>query len=218
MSSLSNYPDRRAVVGALAAVPALPSLFGLFGPTPARAQTQMTSAGKGFPFAVYGDSRPMMYLPSKEGNPDLNQLFVEMFGLVMPEKIAEEVVKRDVKVTFDPVTHELIQIVMPFESKSEVMTLTVDQGWVTEASVEDVKLLPGVHRTMFRLQGGDWVARDCQGRSSVGDGTTTAPWRRPIVMKAVVAALLDERISGATLVTQTLSGAPRRVRLPQRIP
>src|SRR6185437_5208529 len=54
--------------------------------------------------------------------------------------------------------------------------------------------------------------------SSVGDGTTTAPWRRPIVMKAVVAALLDERISGATLVTQTLSGAPRRVRLPQRIP
>ena len=160
MSSLSNYPDRRAVVGALAAVPALPSLFGLFGPTPARAQTQMTSAGKGFPFAVYGDSRPMMYLPSKEGNPDLNQLFVEMFGLVMPEKIAEGVVKRDVKVTFDPVTHELIQIVMPFESKSEVMTLTVDQGWVTEASVEDVKLLPGVHRTMFRLQGGDWVARE----------------------------------------------------------
>jgi hypothetical protein len=43
MSSLSDYPDRRAVVGALAAVPALPSLFGLFGPTPARAQTQMTS-------------------------------------------------------------------------------------------------------------------------------------------------------------------------------
>ena len=88
MSSLSNYPDRRAVVGALAAVPVLPSLFGLFGPTPARAQTQMTSAGKGFSFAVYGDSRPMMYLPSKEGNPDLNQLFVEMFGLVMPEKVA----------------------------------------------------------------------------------------------------------------------------------
>ena len=119
MSSSSNYPDRRAVVATLAALPVLPSLFGLFGPTPARAQTQMTSAGKGFPFAVYGDSRPMMYLPSKEGNPDLNQLFVEMFGLVMPEKLAEEVVKRDVKVTFDPVTHELIQIVMPFESKAK---------------------------------------------------------------------------------------------------
>ena len=160
MSSLSNYPDRRAVVGALAAVPALPSLFGLFGPTPARAQTQMTSAGKGFSFAAYGDSRPMMYLPSKEGNPDLTQLFVEMFGLVMPEKVAAEVVKKDVKMIFDPATKELIQIVMPFMTKSEVMTLTVDKGWVTEASVEDVKLLPGVHRTMFRLQGGDWVARE----------------------------------------------------------
>ena len=38
-------------------------------------------------------------------------------------------------------------------------TLRVDQGWVTEASVEDVKLLPGVHQTMFRLHGGDSVAR-----------------------------------------------------------
>jgi hypothetical protein len=45
-------------------------------------------------------------------------------------------------------------------TKTEVMTLTVDKGWVTEASVEDIKLLPGVHRTMFRLQGGEWVARE----------------------------------------------------------
>src|SRR5262245_40338339 len=102
----------------------------------------------------------MMYLPFKEGDSDLNRLFVEMFGLVMPDKIAEAVVKRDVKVIFDPVTKELVQIVMPFASKSEVMTLTVDQGWVTEASVEDIRLLPGVHRTMFRLQGGEWVARE----------------------------------------------------------
>ena len=78
----------------------------------------------------------------------------------MPEKVAKEVVEKDVKLTFDPDTKELIQVVMPFESKSEVMTLTVEKGWVTEASVEDVKLLPGVHRTMFRLAGGDWVARE----------------------------------------------------------
>jgi hypothetical protein len=26
--------------------------------------------------------------------------------------------------------------------------------------VEDIKLLPGVRRTMFRLQGGEWVARE----------------------------------------------------------
>jgi hypothetical protein len=47
--------------------------------------------------AVCGDTRPMMYLPYKEGKPDLVKLFVEMFGLVMPEKMAEEVVKRDVR-------------------------------------------------------------------------------------------------------------------------
>src|SRR5437899_13035141 len=49
-------------------------------------------------------------------------------------------------------------MVMPFMTHSEVSYLTIDKGWVTEASVEDVKLLPGVRRTMFRLQGGDWVA------------------------------------------------------------
>jgi hypothetical protein len=61
----------------------------------------------------------MMYLPYKEGQPDLNKLFVEMFGLVLPEKVAEEVVKRDVKTIFDPVTKELIKVIMPFASKTE---------------------------------------------------------------------------------------------------
>jgi hypothetical protein len=79
-----------------------------------------------------------------------------MFGLVMPEKVAEAVVAKDVKMIFDPATKELIKVVMPFASKTEVMTLTVDKGWVTEASVEDTKLLPGVHRTMsgFRAANG----------------------------------------------------------------
>jgi hypothetical protein len=49
---------------------------------------------------------------------------------------------------------------MPFDTASEVTTLTLDKGWVTEASVVDVKLLPGVSRTMFRLEGGEWVARE----------------------------------------------------------
>jgi hypothetical protein len=53
-----------------------------------------------------------------------------------------------------------MQIAMPFWTKSEVTTLTVDNGWITEASVEDVKLLPGVRRTIFRLYGGEWVARE----------------------------------------------------------
>ena len=114
-----------------------------------------------FSFAVYGNSRSMMYLPyKKEQEADARRLMVKMFELVLPEKVSEEVVNKYVKLIYDPATHELVQIVMPFDTRSEVTTLTLDKGWVTEASVEDVKLLPGVRRTMFRLQGGEWVARE----------------------------------------------------------
>src|SRR5262245_28372689 len=92
---------------------------------PARAQTAATSSG--FSFAAVGDSRPMMYLPTRAGRPDVVKLSVEMFGLVMPEKMAEAVVQRDVKMIFDPVTKELVQVVMPFMSKTEVMTLKVSR-------------------------------------------------------------------------------------------
>ena len=126
----------------------------------ATAQQVPRSTDSGFSFAVYGDSRSMMYLPGKsDQKAEATELLVDMFDLVLPEKIAKEVVAKDVKLIYDPATHELVQIVMPFMGRSEVMTLAVDKGWVTEASVEDVKLLPGVRRTMFRLHGGEWVAR-----------------------------------------------------------
>jgi len=146
--------NRRVLLSSMALLPTL-------WPRTARAQ-QATQGGSGaFSFAVYGDSRSMMYLPYKsDQREEAIKLMVDMFELVLPEKVAEEVVKKDVKLTYDPATNELVQIVMPFESKSEVTTLTLDKGWVTEASVEDVKLLPGVHRTMFRLHGGEWVARE----------------------------------------------------------
>jgi len=134
---------RAMLVAAVAALPLTGNAQNISATDKSNAASKAES---GFSFIAYGDSRPMMYLPLKEGQPDINKLFVEMFGLVMPEKVAEEVVKRDVKLTFDPVTKELIQVVMPFASKTEVMTLKVDKGWVTEASVEDLKLLPGVHR------------------------------------------------------------------------
>jgi hypothetical protein len=146
--------DRRVLLASLGALPLLSAPIG------SAARAQRASAPGGFSFAAVGDTRPMMYLPESAGEPDRVKLFVEMFGLVMPERVAEEVVKKYVRLTFDPDTKELIQVVMPFMTKTEVMTLTVDKGWVTEASVEDIKLLPGVHRTMFRLQGGEWVARE----------------------------------------------------------
>jgi len=70
-------------------------------------------AARGFSFVALGDSRPMMYLPYKEGQPETHKLFMEMFGLVMPEKVAEAVVKRDVKLNFDPVTKDLFRSTCP---------------------------------------------------------------------------------------------------------
>src|SRR5262249_575740 len=148
--------NRRGLLSGLAMLPVLPPLLA----GSARYAAAQQQPGSGFSFAVCGDSRPMMYLPTKDGRPDLVKLFVEMFGLVMPEKVAEEVVKRDVKLIFDPATNELKQVIMPFMSRSEVMTLSLDRGWVTRATVEDVKLLPGVHREIFQLHGGDWVSRE----------------------------------------------------------
>jgi hypothetical protein len=130
-------------------------------PQTATAQKAKPAAGSSFSFAVYGDSRSMMYLPYRsDQEADARQLMVDIFSLVLREKVSEEVVKKDVKLIYDPATKELTQIVMPFDTRSEVTILTLDKGWVTEASVEDVKLLPGVRRTMFRLHGGEWVARE----------------------------------------------------------
>ncbi len=130
-------------------------------PLTAIAQQASQPANKGFSFAVYGDSRSMMYLPYKQDQEaEARQLMVDMFELVLPAKVAPEVVQKDVKLIYDPSTKELVEMVMPFDTASEVTTLKFDKGWVTEASVEDTKLLPGVSRTMFRLEGGDWVAKE----------------------------------------------------------
>ena len=103
----------------------------------------------------------MMYLPYRsDQEKEARRLMVDMFELVLLSKVAAAVVQKDVKLTYEPATKELVQMVMPFDTAHEVTTLTLDKGWVTEASVEDVKLLPGVHRVMFRLHGGDWVTRE----------------------------------------------------------
>jgi hypothetical protein len=126
-----------------------------------RAQEKPRPTDSAFSFDVSGDSRSMMYLPyKKDQEAEARKLMVDMFELVLPAKVSEEMVEKYVKLTYDPSNNELIQIVMPFMTASQVTTLRVDKGWVTEASVEDIKLLPGVTRTMFRLEGGDWVARE----------------------------------------------------------
>ena len=122
--------------------------------------TPTKKSTSGVSFAVYGDSRSMMYLPYMETEKEeATNAMVDMFELVLPEKVAAGVVQKDVKLIYDPATKELAQVIMPFMTRSEVTYMTLDKGWVTEAAVEDVKLLPGVRRTMFRLHGGEWVAR-----------------------------------------------------------
>jgi Calcineurin-like phosphoesterase len=150
MKSGLNHLKRVACAVGLVVV----TLAGPLGP-------QEKSAKGGFSFDVYGDSRSMMYLPYKQSEEaEARELMVDMFSLVLPEKVSQEMVNKHVKLTYDPSNNELIQIVMPFMTASQVTTLRVDKGWVTEASVEDIKLLPGVTRTMFRLEGGDWVTRE----------------------------------------------------------
>src|SRR5690242_5069093 len=120
----TNMIDRRVLLSSLALLPALQ-------PSTAAAQQTTRGSNAAFSFAVYGDSRSMMYLPYKSSQKDeAIKLMVDMFELVFPEKVAEEVVKKYVKLIYDPATDELVQIIMPFETKSEVTTLTVDKGWV----------------------------------------------------------------------------------------
>jgi hypothetical protein len=125
------------------------------------AREKSKPAESAFSFDVYGDSRSMMYLPYKQGQEaEAVQLMANMFELVYPPSVAEAVVKKTVKLTYDPNSKELVQMIMPFMTASQVTTLKFDKGWVTEASVEDIKLLPGVSFTMYRAAGGEWVARE----------------------------------------------------------
>jgi Calcineurin-like phosphoesterase len=126
-----------------------------------QAQQKPRPADSGFSFDVYGDSRSMMYLPYKQSEEaEARKLMVDMFELVLPARVADAVVQKDVKLIYDPASKELVQMTMPFITASEVTTLKFDKGWVTEASVEDVKLLPGVSFTMYHVAGGDWVTRE----------------------------------------------------------
>ena len=112
----SSGINRRVALSALATVPALSATLLT---SSARAQTN-PGANSAFSFAVYGDSRWMMYLPYKSAQRDeAIKLMVDMFELVFPEKIAEEVVRKDVKLIYDPAIDELVEVVMPFETKSE---------------------------------------------------------------------------------------------------
>lgn len=123
-----------------------------------------------FSFVAYGDSRSMMYMPYKKSDTaKIQGLVSQLFALILGEKIAMELVEKDVKLTFDPETEMLTDIEMPLYTKSEVARLSFRDGWPIEASVEDTKLAPGKHFTMYRNFGADWVANGVVREVTEGD-------------------------------------------------
>jgi len=145
----------------LATLAALALALGAGSATAQNEKPASPPADAGFSFAAYGDSRSMAFLPYRaDQEAEAREVMTGMWNLMMPQKEAEERVKKDVKLTYDPATHELVAMVMPFHAAGEVAYLTIDKGWVTEATIENVKLLPGVRIPFFRLVAGDWVARE----------------------------------------------------------
>jgi len=133
----------------------------------ATAQPMSRPADPGFSFAVYGDSRSMMYLPYKsDQEADARQLMVDIFDLVLPEKVSEEVVQKYVKLTYDPATKELVQIVNPHKviaSNAKDLDIVVFNGHVHTTEVYDVD---GVK---YLLRGGGGAGQDpiLPGRTSI---------------------------------------------------
>jgi hypothetical protein len=94
--------NRRVLLSTLA-------VFAVLQPLTTAAQPAKQGGGSAFSFAVYGDSRSMMYLPYTKGQEaDARKLMVDMFELVLPEKVSEAVVNKYVKLTYDPATNELV--------------------------------------------------------------------------------------------------------------
>ena len=61
-------------------------------------------------------------VPAIQSGPEAEacKLMVEIFSLVLPQKVSEKMVNDHVKLTYDPVTKELVQMqmVMPFLTSS----------------------------------------------------------------------------------------------------
>lgn len=124
----------------------------------AMAQSPKNATNSGFSFDVYGDSRSMMFVPYREDQEaEARQYMADIYELVLSEQAATNIVSKDARFTYDPSSHELLQIDAPLHDKR--VTLTFDKGWVTEATLEDPQTQPGVRHAFFRLEGGDWVAR-----------------------------------------------------------
>ena len=72
--------NRRILLSTLAVLP-------IFQPWAAMAQQAPSAASSAFSFAAVGDTRPMMYLPLKEGQPDLINCLSKCLGWSCPRRL-----------------------------------------------------------------------------------------------------------------------------------
>ncbi|HEU0208007.1 MAG TPA: hypothetical protein VFQ78_03425 [Candidatus Udaeobacter sp.] len=94
------YPVLLAVIGLFTLV------AGAAAAAAAEKSTPPKKSAVGFSFAVYGDSRSPMYLPNMETQKEeATNAMVDMFQLVLPEKVAAGVIQKDVKLIYDPATN-----------------------------------------------------------------------------------------------------------------
>src|SRR4051794_9333787 len=127
---LSNNGRNKTRVGNIGAWFAVVVLAAGCGRTAVGGETSKAAEQNhpGFSFAVYGDSRTMMVLPDRaDQEADARKMMVDMFVLAVPEKAAREMVKKHVKLSYDPTTKALAGMVMPYMTASEVTTLTFDK-------------------------------------------------------------------------------------------
>lgn len=113
-----------------------------------------------FSFVVFGDSRTVGKLPpSKDQIEGIQKGLINLYDILVGEKVDLKYIKEKVELTFDPITNALTNARLPLAYKPEIAYLTIDDGWITEASVENPRLLPGIRKTIYRICGGEWVAR-----------------------------------------------------------
>lgn len=116
---------------------------------------------EGFSFVAFGDSRTLAKMPNKkEQMEDIYKSVLSMYEFVYEAKLPLDFVKQNALFSFDPVTQELLQIDMPFAIKQEILYLKLNKGWITEASVENLNILPRVRQPILHLYGGEWVMKE----------------------------------------------------------
>ena len=104
-----NTHGRIASISAATRLPLALVCVLLFFSRASQTLSKRSRLADGFSFAAYGESRPMMYLPFQGGSIGAQQAARRDVWARHAREGRREVVKREVKMMFDPVTDDLIR-------------------------------------------------------------------------------------------------------------